>query len=327
MEEAEQVTLHVPGTKTRRVILPAPQPARRITIRTPRGPAKRYRPPAPRERKPLWRDGKRFLEFFESFGIAIAWNALILLLLSLGAMNGGGRREVPEIVVMVSPSEKNARDEASSSSSSARKMEQKTTETHQRTPVEKAFRAESYSEMALPSFDEASFGSTAAAGSADFGIGNVIGKSGQEKGYGPGELGSIFDGKGLGDGSEMLLYLDVSGSMSRHSRKVAALVKSLFPRAKIIRVKGCAIVEEDGFVRALESNWSLRGKVFFVCDLQDPITYEGLGKLRKLLVESKPTKELHIISFQNRPVMDLRSIVAESWGSISVVEETSKSSG
>lgn len=327
MEEAEQVRLNVPGKKTRRAILFARQPARHVKILTPRGPARRYRPPAPLERKPLFRDGKRFLEFSESFGIAIAWNALILLLLSLWAVSSGGRREVPEIMVMVSPSEKNSRDEASSSNSSARKMEQKSTETNQRTPVEKAFRAESYSELALPSFDEASFGSTAAAGSADFGIGNVIGKSGQEKAYGPGELGSIFDGKGLGDGSEMLLYLDVSGSMSRHSRKVAALVKGLFPRAKIIQVKGCAIVEEDGFVQALESNWSLRGKVFFVCDLQDPITYEGLRKLRRLLVETKPTKELHIISFQNRPVMDLRSIVAESWGSISVVKEASESSG
>lgn len=279
-----------------------------------------YRAPQPPEKTPFYRDWRKLGDFAQSMGTALLVNLFVIVCLSLFAVRSSIRREVPEVVVRVSPSETQTNTEASSSSSSARKKQQKSSEVEEvKKTVQDAFRAHALSEFSLPSIGMPSAGDNFSAGAAEFGIGKALGKQGLMTGVGPGELGTIFDGKGLGDGSEMILYLDSSRSMIKHSRQVENLVNNLFPNAKIYRVKGCAIEEDSGFVRALESNWSLRGKVFFVCDLQDPVTYEGLQKLRSVLLDHETTRELHIISFQNQPVRELKSIIDESWGSISLV--------
>lgn len=271
-------------------------------------------------RKPLFRDLSRLIELSQSIVFAIAINAFILIALSFLAVRSTVRRQPPKVVVQISPSEKDTNSEASSSSSSAKKKEHKSSETENPDKtVQEAFRSTALSSFALPSIGLPSAGESFSSGAAEFGIGQSIGKQGVQSGVSEGNLGSIFDGKGLGDGSDILLYVDNSRSMRKHSEKLSTLVINLFPRARIIEVKGCAIVENAGFVRELESDWSRRSKVFFVCDLQDEITYPGLKKLRQILLEDGPTKELHIISFQNRPIMDLKSIVDETWGSISLV--------
>lgn len=259
------------------------------------------------------------LDWVQSFALAIGVNVLILGVLSLMAASSYVLKKRPPIVVSVSPSEKDTQTEASSSNSSAKKKEQRSREENLQPSVSEAYRSTALSRFSLPSVGNPTIGNEYSSGSAEFGIGQSVGRQGVELGVGPGEIGTIFEGKGLGDGSEMLLYVDKSRSMSRHSRQVSELVHSLFPRAKIVEVMGCAIVEDEGFVRALESNWSMRSKVFFVCDLRDEVTYGGLQKLRRILLQTKPSKELHIISFQHRPMMDLKSIVDETWGSVSLV--------
>ncbi len=270
--------------------------------------------------QPIYRDFEKLLEIFQSFGVAITVNLVLIVILSLVAVTNTARREPAPITTRVSPSETNTQTEASSSASSAKKREQKASETEDpEKMVQEAYSALSLSQFSLPAVGLPSEGNQFSSGAAEFGIGSSLGKQGVQLGVSEGEMGSIFEGKGLGDGSEIVLYVDVSRSMRKHSEKLTTLMSNLFPRAKIKKIQGCAIVEDSGFVRELESDWSRRTKIFFVCDLQDEITYAGLKKLRALLLQDGPTKELHIISFQNRPIMDLKSIVDETWGSISLV--------
>ncbi|MDF1816127.1 MAG: hypothetical protein P1V20_28255 [Verrucomicrobiales bacterium] len=276
--------------------------------------------PKPMERKPLYRDFRKLLDLSQSIALAIVINACIIVLLSMLAVRSTGRRTPPQVTVAVSPSERDTQTDASSSSSSAKKKQQKSSEqVNPDKTVQEAFRATALSNFSLPSIGLPSAGEEFSSGAAEFGIGNAIGKQGVLQGITESNLGSIFEGKGLGDGSDILLYIDSSRSMRKHSDKLATLVGNLFPRAKIIEVQGCAIVESAGFVRELESNWSRRRKVFFVCDLQDEITHSGLQKLRHILLNEGPSQELHIISFQNLPMLDLKSIVDETWGSVSLV--------
>lgn len=276
--------------------------------------------PKPMERKPLYRDFRRLLDLFQSVAMAFAINLILLIGLSLLAVRSNFRKPPPEVTAALSPSEKVSKTDASSSASSARKKQQKSSEMENpEKVVQEAFRATALSDFSLPAIGMPSAGDAFSSGAAEFGIGKSIGKQGLVLGVSEGELGTIFEGKGMGDGSEVLLYVDSSRSMRKHSNKLATLVTNLFPRAKIVEVPGCAIVEGEGFIRELESNWSLRTKVFFVCDLRDEITYSGLRRLRHLLLNDGPTKELHIISFENRPIIDLKSIVDETWGSISLV--------
>ena len=277
--------------------------------------------PRPMERKPLYRDLRMLLDLSQSVATGVVINLIFLLSLSLLAVRSSFRKPPPNVTAAaVSPSEKDSKTEASASASSSKKKQQKSSEKENpETTVQEAFRATALSQFSLPAIGLPSAGEEFSSGAAEFGIGKSIGKQGLQLGVTEGDLGTIFEGKGIGDGSEVLLYVDNSRSMRKHSEKLSTLVTNLFPRAKIIEVPGCAIVDDQGFVRELESNWSRRTKVFFVCDLRDEITYSGLKKLRHLLLNDGPSKELHIISFQNRPVMDLKSIVDETWGSISLV--------
>ena len=264
---------------------------------------------------------RRFLDFAQSIALAVVVNLIVLALLSLLAVQSG-RRDVPVVSVSASPSKNQEKEESSSSSSSPRQKVQKKKTPNEEEPektVQEALLARTYSQHSLPSIELASSGEDFSSGAEEFGIGQSMGKGGFGIGVGPGEIGSIFQGKGLGDGSELLLYVDVSRSMRKHSGRVANLVSDYFPRAKIVEVNGCAIRDGEGFVRALESDWSRRRKVFFVCDLLDEVTTTGLEKLRRLLVDNKPSRELHIITYQNLPHLSLKFVVDESWGSVSLV--------
>lgn len=285
--------------------------------------------PRPRPKKQdrktrIIRKIRRFLEFSESIAVAIAANLLLLVFLSLFAVTSGTRREVPTVAVSASPKKnKEPEEESSSSASSSRqKQQQKKTKTEDDPEkiLQDALLARALSAHSLPAVQLSASGEDFSSGSEQFGIGQSFGKAGFGVGVSPGDIGSIFQGKGLGDGSEILLYVDVSGSMRKHSEKVVNLVESHFPRAKIVQIQGCAIREGEGFVRALESDWSRRRKIFFVCDLLDEVTTSGLGKLRSLLVETKPNRELHIISYQNMPHLSLKFVIDESWGSVSIVK-------
>jgi hypothetical protein len=283
-------------------------------------PRHKYTLPKREAPKPLFRDFRKLLDIFQSFGVSLTVNLLLLFLLSLAAVRSTVRREPVKAVIRVSPSDQDTQTEASSSNSSAQKREQKSADTtNPEKTVQEAYSALALSQFSIPALGTPTVGESFSSGAAEFGIGTALGKQGTQLGVAEGQMGLIFEGKGLGDGSEIVLYIDISRSMRPHSAKLTNLVTNLFPRAKIKEVMGCAIVEDAGFVRELESDWSRRTKIFFVCDLRDEITHGGLKKLRSLLLHKGPTKELHIISFENRPILDLKSIVDESWGSISLV--------
>jgi hypothetical protein len=284
------------------------------------------RPPLtpPNRKTRILRKLRRVLEFSQSIAVAIAANLLLFVFLSLLAVNSGRRKEVHNITVSVSPTKNKQQDESSSSASAPRQKQMRkkaVTEDDPEKILQEALLSRALSAHSLPAVQLSASGEDFSSGAEEFGIGQSFGKGGFGVGVGPGEIGTIFQGKGLGDGSELLLYVDVSGSMRKHSEKIVDLVKSHFPRAKIVRVQGCAIREGEGFVQALESDWSRRRKIFFVCDLLDEVTTSGLGKLRSLLVETNPNRELHIISYQNMPHLSLKFVIDESWGSVSIVRK------
>lgn len=311
VERSNRPTLDYPGSLARR--------KRQIIV--PKSVWGNYEPPPVPKLKPWVRP----LQLLQAISLALAVNLIafgILYLIVTDLNTRRMHRVVTSIEKKSNPSDtKTKQKSASSSASSAKQRQQKSNVETPEKSVQKAFTSKTFSAMALPMAGLPTTGESFSTGTADTGDGNSFGTHGLQMGISKGNASSLFDGKGLGDGSELLIFLDNSRSMWRHGRMITDLVNSLFPRARIIEVEGCAIVSQKGFLQSLESEWHPRSKVFFVCDLQDPITLEGLDHLRDLLLGSTPTRELHVISFQNAAPMELMSVIRESWGTMTVVVE------
>ena len=252
------------------------------------------------------RTRERRRELFRSFIVALAVNVAIIACLSLGVHTIQPQEDFSVVVIKSIPNLEDKSDKPSDSSSSSSAP----AKTKIPTTVAPTVTSKTLSSFALPSFEIPSLEENFSGGSFDWGIG----KEGRGSGIG-GKLGAAFSGKGIGDGSEMVLYLDVSGSMREHSKRVAGLVGSSFPNARIVEIRGCSILGNSQFVRELNDDLSNRSKVFFVCDLRDKVDKPGLFKLRDYLMFSEIKRELHIISFAKKPNYSLNFLIEKSGGS------------
>ncbi len=293
----------------------------------PHVPQRKYFAPSSTRQSLRKQKTKRRLDFSQALLLGLAVNAIGFFLLYLlflqkdGAGRNGHTFEVgiQSAAAVVKQKEKPKAQVSSASASSSSQASSKAE--IKETPVPDAWGNRGMGDFAMSMPGITDFGMGTSTGDSMFGIGNALGRQGLVSEMSTGDLSTLFDGKGLGDGSNMVIYVDRSRSMLRYSRQVTEMVGRLFPNATIVDIMGCAIVEHEGFVRELESNWSLREKIFFVSDLRDQMTYEGLQKLRSILVDGTHTRELHIISFERPPPMDLKSIITESWGSTTVVHQ------
>ena len=136
-------------------------------------------------------------------------------------------------------------------------------------------------------------------------------------------LKGLFPKSTFGNGAGMAVLVDMSGSMQKINHAVEAYIEENFPQGVTRHINGCALNgSDDPFLRALASETSKerRTDYFFVCDLQDGETGEGIGRIRNCLVLGKFPKRLHIISFARQPGRHLAKLLEVTNGTFTYVD-------
>ncbi len=183
--------------------------------------------------------------------------------------------------------------------------------------------AQSLSQLAIPSFSGAGgFQGDGFSTGTEIGFGQSVGLG--RSGYGRAML--AFGAVGVGDGSNLIVVADVSGSMRVHNEVVNEMLERDYPGAKKFEVLGCSIVENSDFLVQVEkivrvNRKGVRRDLFFICDLQDQVDEEGINQLTGLLASSNPHYHFHVISFQKEPSIPLMSLIKRSKGSFTLNAE------
>gem|GEM_PF-4306660 len=249
------------------------------------------------------------LDLFQALLVALVVNIAIVVVLAL--INQTRSKPVRLIqITAISPPEKEVPDQPKSRSS------QQSADSPPRAASIDIVNIQQFSQFALPAMELDSLSDDFSIGMFDRGRGQGV----KSVSLGMGTIGDAFDRAGISDGREILLFIDTSGSMKKHSEKTAQLVQKGFPKAMVVRVKGCSIERHRGFVSLLEKDKTRRPKIFFVCDLQDKVSPEGLKKLR-LHLHDPVTRQLHIISYGEKGDFGLLSVVELSGGFISQISK------
>tara|TARA_R110000850_G_scaffold92555_7_gene196428 strand:- start:345 stop:1445 length:1101 start_codon:yes stop_codon:yes gene_type:complete len=152
--------------------------------------------------------------------------------------------------------------------------------------------------------------------------GSGSGGSGGKRGVGVGALKGLFPASKLGNGSGMILFVDMSGSMRQISRVVQTYVKESFRGSRSIDIWGCSLNStQNSFVTNMSratAGDSLTD-YYFVCDLQDGEKPGGIEALRASLLSGQIPKRLHVISFGEHPGILLARLLKETGGSFDYV--------
>ena len=138
-------------------------------------------------------------------------------------------------------------------------------------------------------------------------------------------LKGLFPKSQLGNGAAMAVIVDMSGSMQKISHSVEAYIRDNFPQGATRHVNGCPLKgANDPFLKALtsETRKERRTDYFFICDLQDGETGEGIGRIRNCLVLGKFPKRLHVVSFNRRPGRHLAKLIEVTDGTFTYIEPT-----
>lgn len=146
--------------------------------------------------------------------------------------------------------------------------------------------------------------------------GTASGKARQ--GVGTELLSMMFRGDQLGDGSNAVVYLDVSGSMKGINADVRRYMESKFPSALVREIPGCAMKKiTDPFPATIlsEKNIEQRTEFFFVCDLQDGIKETVVKALRQFVTSGDLPRHLHLVSFDQVPSAPLLELLQSTGGS------------
>ncbi len=140
-----------------------------------------------------------------------------------------------------------------------------------------------------------------------------------ESGVSAGVLGKVFRSELIGDGSNTVVYLDVSGSMRLGSEDVEAYMKTHFSGAQVRHIRGCSLKRlMDPFPSALlsESERNTRSEYYFVCDLQDGENSRVISALQRFLNSGPIPRHLHFVSFDRTPERHLSGLLTNkgcSW--------------
>lgn len=142
-----------------------------------------------------------------------------------------------------------------------------------------------------------------------------------ERGSGNGQL---FGGAGMGNGENIAVLADVSGSMKKHTTSVARLIKKRYPNITKDTVVGCWMRRR---AEPLEKIAELAKRdnidvVVFICDLQDKLDEEGMLELWDALHPGDRQVRLEIISFQKKPRPQLADLLEQVDGCVYHGEET-----
>ena len=256
------------------------------------------------------RDRRNGIDLFHALLVAVVVNLVVGVLLTLIHQRSVKPDEYIQIE-MVTPLPKEESEVAESRSS------QPAAAGPPRATAVDVVKIQQFSQFALPSMKLDTFGEDFSFGLFDDGVGMGTGGSG----LGIGDVGYAFDRAGVTNGREILLFIDTSGSMKKHSLKVAQMVKKRFPQALVRHVRGCSILLGKGIVPMLEIDKSNRTKIFYVCDLHDQVSPAGLEKL-ELLLEVPVSRQLHIISYSLSGSAGLKRVVRNSGGYISVIRNS-----
>lgn len=142
--------------------------------------------------------------------------------------------------------------------------------------------------------------------------------SGQGKnGIGLEAIRGIFDGNLSGDGSNAVVFLDVSGSMRDVSHEVSYFMQANYKNALVHEVGGCSMKRlTDPFPATLMAGKEsdLRTDYYFVCDLLDGETKYVIDAMKRFLAKTSYPRRLHIVSFDRRPGTHLRQLLNETGG-------------
>ena len=147
--------------------------------------------------------------------------------------------------------------------------------------------------------------------------------NGRASGITEGTLKGLFPKSKFGNGAGMAVIVDMSGSMQKINQAVDAYIEDNFPQGVTRHVNGCALNgSDDAFYRALASETSRerRTDYFFICDLRDGETGEGIGRIRNCLVLGKFPKKLHVVSFARQPGRHLAKMLEVTKGTFTYVD-------
>ncbi len=134
-------------------------------------------------------------------------------------------------------------------------------------------------------------------------------------------LKKLFGADRMDDGSEVVVFLDVSGSMHSISKDVKEYMESNFWRSMTRDVPGCSLKSpSDAFMKLLgaETQRDLRTDYYFVCDLRDGEGPAGIDEIQRLLTTSEFPRRLHVISFGKMVGPLLREMLCETDGSFTM---------
>lgn len=292
--------------------IPPARPIRKSRRRLPKK-AKRTRSKATLQSPPrkTGKIRKQRVEWLHAVLAALIINIVIALLLSFLNTESSDLPELTLTTVSLAPPD----DEPRLQQSRLKRSEKKTSQP-QVSASSHAIVANTISPIPLPDFHSPTFDDLPL-GWDDFGSANGGGNGSGSGAAGFGTVGAVFDNAGITNGSDLLLFIDISPSMSKHSQEVADLVRKRFPRASVLHISGCKFVPGKGIVSRLPKVPVYRTKIFYVCDLYDQVTEEGLLLLMRRL-KYPVERELHIISFKLEPKPALRSVIEATNGSFSM---------
>lgn len=146
--------------------------------------------------------------------------------------------------------------------------------------------------------------------------------NGRARGITTGTLNGLFPKSKFGNGAGMAVIVDMSGSMQKINQTVDAYIEDNFPQGVTRHVNGCALKgSDDPFLRALasETRRERRTDYFFICDLMDGETGEGIGRIRNCLVLGNFPKRLHVVSFGRQPGRHLAKLLEVTNGTFTYV--------
>ena len=155
--------------------------------------------------------------------------------------------------------------------------------------------------------------------------GSLTQGNGLRSGVSENTLKGLFPQSKFGNGAGMAVIVDMSGSMQKINQVVDAYIEDNFPKGITRHVNGCALKgNSDPFLKALasETRKESRTDYFFICDLQDGETGEGIGRIRNCLVLGKFPKRLHVVSFGKRPGRHLAKMLETTKGTFVYIDPT-----
>lgn len=122
----------------------------------------------------------------------------------------------------------------------------------------------------------------------------------------------------IGDGRGLVLLMDDSRSMRKHSQRISEFIEEYYPHARQRFVKGCEISENSRPVieiRKLAATPDVKS-ICYICDLQDPRDLQGLNQLQHILTGWKDDVRLDIVTYDQEAGFDLLMVVISSGGRI-----------